>query len=256
MRASRWIWIAATFLTSTVQSIETAPFSPAVEATANKRAFEILQVLKRADNNCPGGFNPCRELGNANACCKEGTRCSTDAADNIACCAIGASCTGSLTGTKTTGTGTSFQFPNTATATATTDGGAASITGSTLDGAYPFVVLPTAFKNPESCSSYYSLCQSEYHQCTGALLGRYGVTIGGPGAGKTVQAITAAAQATSICSSLSVEACHGLYLGYCSSVATQTADADADGNDASPGRMSSLHDLALGLAVGVAGLVI
>ncbi|OQD65540.1 hypothetical protein PENPOL_c006G10276 [Penicillium polonicum] len=255
MRASWWIWIAATFLTSTVHSTETAPFTAAEKATANKRALEVLRILRRDDNNCPSGFNPCTELGNANACCKQGTNCSRDDANNIACCASGASCTGSLTGTKTTGTGTAFMFPSGATAT-TTESGAASVTGSTLDGAYPFVVVPTTFNNPETCSSYYSVCQSEYTQCTGNLMGRYGVTIGAAGGGKTVQAVTAASQATSICSSLSVEACHGINLAYCSSVATQTGSADANGNDASPARMSSLHDLVLGLAVGVAGMFI
>ncbi|KAJ5597765.1 hypothetical protein N7537_007849 [Penicillium hordei] len=255
MRASRWIWIAATFLTSTVHSTETAPFTAAEKATANKRAFEVLRILGRDDNNCPSGFNPCTELGNSNACCKQGTNCSRDDANNIACCASGASCTGSLTGTKTTGTGTGFMFPSGTSAT-TTESGAASVTGSTLDGAYPFVVVPTTFNNAETCSSYYSVCQSEYTQCTGDLMGRYGVTIGGAGGGKTVQAITAASQATSICSSLSAEACHGINLAYCSSVATQTGSADANGNDASPVRMSSLHDLVLGVAVGVAGMFI
>jgi hypothetical protein len=147
-------------------------------------------------------------------------------------------------------------FPGGASATPTSDGRAGSITGSTLDGAYPFIVVPTAFKNAETCSSYYSLCQSEYSQCTGALMGRYGVTIGGAGEGKTVQAVTAASQATSICSSLSADACHGLNLGYCGSVATQTGNADDAGNDASPVRMSSLHDLVFGLAIGVAGMFI
>lgn len=148
-----------------------------------------------------------------------------------------------------------FMFPSGASAT-TTESGAASTTGSTLDGAYPFVVVPTAFSNADTCSSYYSVCQSEYTQCAGALMGRYGVTIGGAGGGKTVEAVTAASQATSICSSLSAEACHGINLAYCSSVATQTGSSEVNGNDASPVRMSSLHDLVFGLAVGVAGMFI
>ncbi|KAI2684472.1 hypothetical protein LCP963914a_5204 [Penicillium roqueforti] len=231
------------------------PFTAAEAAIANKRAFEVLRILRRADNNCPSGYNPCTDLGNGDACCKQGTNCSRDAANNIACCASGASCTGSLTGTTTTGTGTAFMFPSGATATTTTEG-ETSATGSTLDAAYPFVVVPTSFGNAESCSSYYSVCQSEYTQCTGALMGRYGVTIDGAGGGVTVEAVTASSQATSICSSLSLEACHGINLGYCSSVATQTASAEANGNDASPVRMSSLHDLVFGLAVGVAGMFI
>lgn len=86
-------------------------------------------------------------------------------------------------------------------------------------------------------------------------MGRYGVTVGGAGAGKTVQAVTAAAQATSICSSLSVDACHGINLGYCGSVATKTGDAGAK-NNALPVPSSGLQDLALGLMVGVAGMFI
>ncbi|KAJ5333218.1 uncharacterized protein N7506_007001 [Penicillium brevicompactum] len=223
-----WIWLATTFLTTHAL---TSPFTPA--EAANRRAFEVLRILRRADN-CPSGTNPCTELGNANACCRQGTNCSRDAADNIACCATGASCTGSLTGTSTTtGTETNFMFPNAATATATTN---PSATESTIDGAYPFVY-------------------SEYAQCTGALMGRYAVTIGGEGAGKTVQAVTAQSQATSICSSLSADACHGINLAYCSSVATQTADSEANGNNA-PVRLSSLQDLALGVVVGVAGMFI
>lgn len=87
-------------------------------------------------------------------------------------------------------------------------------------------------------------------------MGRYAVTIGGSGDGKTVQAVTAASQATSICSSLSADACHGLNLNYCGTVATQTGDTEASGNNALPVRSSSLHDLALGLVVGVAGMFI
>jgi len=94
-------------------------------------------------------------------------------------------------------------------------------------------------------------------QCTGALLGRYQVTVGGAGgAGVTVQEVTATSQATSICSSLSAKACHGLGLGYCASVETATAH-DASGNAAAmSGRTSSLQDLVFGLAVGVAGVFI
>lgn len=146
-------------------------------------------------------------------------------------------------------------FPQGATATTTAPDSAPAITGSTVDGAYPFVLVPTSFANPETCSSYYSLCQSEYTQCTQALMGRYGVTVGGAGgAGVTVEAVTAASQATSICSSLSARACHGLGLNYCATVPTGAAQG-ASGNAAVP-RKTSLHDLVLGLAVGVAGVFI
>lgn len=87
-------------------------------------------------------------------------------------------------------------------------------------------------------------------------MGRYGVTVGGAGGvGVTVEAVTVPAQATSICSSLSAKACHGLGLNYCAAVETATAHG-ASGNTASLGRTSSLHDLVLGLVVGVGGLFI
>lgn len=257
MRPSWWIGIWATFLPSTVLSIETAPFSAPESIETSKRAFEVLQILRRSDNNCPAGYNPCTSLGNSGVCCIEGTNCSRDEANNIACCPTGASCTGSLTAPPTgpTETGSSFAFPQGASATTTSAGATPLITGPTIEGAYPFIDIPTSFANPATCSSYFSLCQSEYTQCTVALMGRYGVTVGGPGAGTTVQAVTAASQAPSICSSLSVRACHGLELGYCATLETGTAHG-ASGNAAVPGQASSLHDLVLGLAVGVAGMFI
>ncbi|KAJ5280963.1 hypothetical protein N7478_006335 [Penicillium angulare] len=258
MRASWWIGICATALPTTILSLETAPFSTPENVEASRRAFDVLQLLKRNDN-CPSGYHGCSSEGNANACCKTGTTCTKDSAENIACCPTGASCTGSLTGTATStatdATGSSFVFPQGATATTTTtttDSG--SETTSTVSGAYPFVYVPTSFSNAKTCSSYYSQCQSEYTGCTQDLLGRYGVTVGGSGGGVTVEAVTASSQATSICSSLSAQACHGLSLAYCASV--ETGSADATGSGASMGRASSLHDLMLGLVVGVAGMFV
>lgn len=87
-------------------------------------------------------------------------------------------------------------------------------------------------------------------------MGRYGVTVGGAGgAGVTVEAVTATAQATSICSSLSAKACHSLGLGYCASVPTSNAYG-ASGNAAVPGQTASLSDLILGLSVGIAGVFV
>lgn len=259
MRPSWWIGIWASVLPTTIYALETQPFSEPQIAESNKRAIEVLQLLKRADN-CPAGYNGCSNEGNANACCRQGTICTKDSANNIACCSNGASCTGSLTGTATSTTSRgdssgSFIFPNGATATTTeSHGSGAAATGSSLSGPYPFVNVPTTLSNSAECSSYYSLCQSEYTGCTQQLMGRYGVTVGG-GSGITVEAITASSQATSICSSLSAEACHGLSLGYCSAV--ETGGSDAAGNSAPiSGRTSSLQDLAFGLMVGVAGMFI
>ena len=85
-------------------------------------------------------------------------------------------------------------------------------------------------------------------------MGRYGVTVGGSGgAGVTVEAVTASSEATSICSSLSEKACHGLGLSYC---ATATATGVNVNANVAPRQASSLYDIAFGLVVGVAGMFV
>ncbi|KAJ5899099.1 hypothetical protein N7495_003843 [Penicillium taxi] len=250
-------WIGILSLPTTALSLQTLPFLSPQNVESNRRAFEVLQILKRDTDNCPSGYNSCSKLGNADVCCITGTTCTADAANNIACCPTGASCTGSLTGastatrTDTTTTDSSFLFPQGASATTTSSG--VTKTESTLTGPYAFVNVPTSFVNAASCTSYYSLCQSEYTACTAALYGRYGVTVGGSGGGVTVEAVTALSQATSICSSLSAAACHGLSPNYCASVSSATAGFSGNGV---PLRSSSLHDLVLGLAVGIAGIFV
>lgn len=236
------LWASIAFLASPVLSIETLPFTAAADVATSKKAFEILQLLRRA-NNCPAGFNPCTELGDSNACCQSGTICTRDAANQIACCPTGASCTGTLSATPASTT-SSFVFIQSGTNGATT-------TGPTLTGAaYPFVVIPTTFSDAAGCSSYYFLCESEYTSCTSALVGRYGVTVAGGGAGTTVAGLSPAA-AASTCSSLSMDACHGLQIGYCAAYPT---------GGSAPSRATRHHtsfrDLVLGAAVGFAGLFV
>ncbi|KAA8644600.1 hypothetical protein EYZ11_010919 [Aspergillus tanneri] len=240
-------WISPTLFASTVLSIETLPFTPPRTTEADKRAYDILQLLKR-DDNCPAGYNACTNMDKSDICCKQGSRCTRDAADNIACCPTGASCTGSLTGDS--GRSTSFRFPQTATATQTTAPNDATITGSTIPGAYPFVLVPTTFPNAGVCSSYYSLCESDYTKCVSSLGGGYAVTVGGGGAGVTRGG--GAPSAVSTCASLSQEACHGLKLGYCETYHTRGYDE----SKANSGRASSLQDLVFGVIIGAAGMFI
>ncbi|OJJ49358.1 hypothetical protein ASPZODRAFT_61042 [Penicilliopsis zonata CBS 506.65] len=256
------IWIPITLLVTAVASIELQPFTtPTAAGSPSRRAFEVLQILRRADN-CPSGYSDCSNEGNSDVCCKSGTVCTRDAADNIACCSTGASCTGTLGSATTTTTGTdtssSFRFTQTDAATTTTsDSTTSTITGSTLSGAaYPFIVLPTTFSNAQTCSSYYSLCQSEYTACTASLVGRYGVTVAGSGGGITVAGATGTSAAVSICSSLSLEACHDLHLSNCAAYGTATTGAYQVGGAAAARQTAGVQDLVLGLAVGVAGMFI
>lgn len=259
MKAS-WCFIALSLI-STALSAEndTSPFYPPKEAQAetNRRAHVVLQVLnKRVANNCPSGYNPCSNLNNLNICCKHDSRCSRDAADNIACCPTGASCTGNLAATTST---SSFMFPQYATASATDHSTCGPVsTGSTLSGPYPFISVPTTFSDAATCSSYYSRCETDYTRCTSSLGngGQYGVTVAGDGgAGVTVQGGGATPVAT-VCSSLRLDACHGLNLGYCNSYHNGQDGESGASSFASAGRVPSLQDLVFGVTIGAAGMFI
>lgn len=249
MKPATWLWpaflgsaLSTTPPTPTPTPTPTSPFHAPQTASPQNLAQEHL--FKRADN-CPGGYNPCNNLGRSDICCESDARCSADAANNIACCPTGASCTGSLTATDTgAGTGSAGV------------GNTVSLTGSTIPGAaYPFVVIPSTFADAAACTGYYSLCRSEYAACTASLGGgqggRYGVTVAGPnGAGVTVGpgASTAPSGAVSVCSSLSMRACHGMNLGDCGS--------GSNGGNGAVGRRTSVQDLFLGVVVGVAGMFV
>ncbi|KAL2828924.1 hypothetical protein BDW59DRAFT_142514 [Aspergillus cavernicola] len=238
-------WIATTFLASTVLSIESIPFAHPLTASpeTNRRAYNILQLLKR-DGNCPSGYSACDDLGNSDICCQTDSICTSDEENHIACCPSGASCTGTLTGSNSG----SFSFPTSdATATATDGDDEPTITGSTISGAYPFVVVPTSFSDADVCSSYYDRCESDYTQCITQLGGGYGVTVTGGGADFTQDGGATGAVAT--CSILSQSACHGLNLGVCGNY-----EGGTDG--AGSRRTSSLQDLVVGVVVGVAGFFI
>lgn len=242
--------------TATVSTV--VPFDrPLPAEEPQKRAFEVLQILnKRVANDCPSGYNPCSTLDNPKICCRSGSRCARDAADNIACCPTGASCTGSLFATTTDTS--SFRFPQYGTAASTTSdetSQGALATGSTMPGAYPFVYVPTTFSDATTCSAYYTRCETDYARCTASLgnggSGQWGVT---GAAGVTVQGGAAAQETGSTCSSLQLEACHGLNMGYCNSYNSGKQDSESVG---SPVRAaSSPRDLVFGVVVAVAGMLI
>ncbi|KAL3480607.1 hypothetical protein BJX99DRAFT_219872 [Aspergillus californicus] len=234
--------IAATFLASSVLSIENIPFAHPLTASpeTNRRAFNILQLLKR-DGNCPTGYSACDNLDNSDICCRTDSICTSDEANHIACCPSGVSCTGSLTGSSTGG----FASPTSDTTATATDSDDATLTGSSMPGAFPFTSVPTSFSDADICSSYYDRCESDYTSCITYLGGGYGVTVTGGGADMT----QGATGAVSTCSSLSQAACHGLNLGVCGNY-----EGGTDG--AGFRRTSSLHDLVVGMIVGVAGFFI
>ncbi|KXJ89222.1 hypothetical protein Micbo1qcDRAFT_235539 [Microdochium bolleyi] len=163
--------------------------------------------LQRAVS-CPGGYFSCEDRGSAflGVCCRNGQQCALDGNNQAACCPQGNVCTGAAP----TGTGVPpvSYVPNTY---------------------FSFPYIYTSFRNTGACSSAVSQCNANYQACTADLAGAnsgYGVTIAVPGGGGTTVAPTRApvalATATSVCQSLSREACRGLQ----SSVCTQTGTAN------------------------------
>ncbi|KAL4874334.1 hypothetical protein BJY04DRAFT_204043 [Aspergillus karnatakaensis] len=254
MKTPTWMALTAAFLIpSTLShsvSLDPLPFDHPITASpdSNRRAYEALQELNKRDGDCPLGYDACNNLDNPGICCRADSVCTSDEANHIACCPSSASCTGTLSGSSSGG----FQFP---TATPTSDDDddddepSHTLTGSTLDGAYPFLVVPTTFSDADQCSSYYDRCEEDYTKCITHMGGGYGVTVTGGGADFTQAGGGSGAVAT--CSSLSREACHGLNLGVCGNY-----EGGTDGAACRSGRTSSLQDLVMGVVVGVAGFFI
>ncbi|EAS31578.3 uncharacterized protein CIMG_07057 [Coccidioides immitis RS] len=229
----------------------TSPFhQPVIDGSdiIARDGIEALLLLKR-QNGCPAGFNSCAFLDAPGACCQRDTICSRDDANNIACCPTGAACTGILTQSSSATTSSGFMFPEPGTATTTNP---PSLTGSTVPNApFPFVYIPTSFRDQPECVQSYSGCVSQFQACASSLGGVNGVTISGAdGAGTTVQGVEPTADAQSICLSLSREACYGLQEAYC------TAFQDGSSGASPPStRTSPLYEILTGLGIALAGMI-
>lgn len=195
-----------------IPSVFTPFFPPHLDGTFLSNSTLIIpgkhDLLKR-NGNCPANFNSCSKIaGGSEACCNANAVCTMDFANNVACCNKGATCTGTIN-------------PPTAASTAT-------MTGATYvsNAFFPFPYIPTTYINSAACMTAYSACQTNYALCTQDVGGGgFAVTVSAPGGGITVApTITAlgAASATSICSSLSDQACSGLQTSNCAAYGTAT----------------------------------
>jgi hypothetical protein len=208
-----------------VPSIFASFYEPHVDDSLlrNESSIATEHDLLKRDGNCPVNFNACLQDGYGGACCTVGAVCTTDGARNVACCPIGATCTGTITaGAAATTTGGGGVFgsattttTNTATIAPTTAGPVSVITNAF----FPFPIIATSYPNSAACNSAYLACQTNYAACTANLQGGgFGVTVVAPQGGVTV-APTAqnlgASSATSICSSLSQQACYGIVSENC-----------------------------------------
>ncbi|KAI9800350.1 MAG: hypothetical protein M1825_004120 [Sarcosagium campestre] len=232
------------------------------DSSSESNAARALELNKRQQSVCSSDWNFCTALDAPNACCTPGTNCQRDEGGNVACCLTRAKCIGTISSaTSTSGRSTSGSSevgaggfliaggvaPTTAATTTTSTTGMTSTAmttgGSTANRAYSFASYPSSFSNSQVCSSVFSACSSEFNRCTLAVggSGTNGVTVAGPGVGATVG--QGGASASSVCSSLSSSACHGVVLQSCAFTAAAAVPTDC----------VPLYGVGAGIAFGLAG---
>jgi hypothetical protein len=122
---------------------------------------------------------------------------------------------GVATATGGFGTPTTTTAITTAITTATTTAPVSILTNPY----FPFPIIATSYPNSASCNVAYEACQTNYAACTVNLQGGgFGVTVVAPQGGVTVSPTAqnlGEASATSICSSLSQQACYGIVSENC-----------------------------------------
>ena len=192
---------------------------------------DSLFELFRRQNACQAGYNPCTNLGAANACCNVNAICTVDPNNFVACCPTGASCTGTIgaatasatSGLLVAGTSTTGNIAPTTTGNSLLPASTANFVQSTVANQYfPFLYIPTTFANAGVCSSYYTSCQSEYASCITSLGGVVQATTTAPAATNIQltarQLAGATGSAATICSSLYSQGCYNLQQAYCASL--------------------------------------
>lgn len=240
-------------------AVQYSPFlAPDSNPARNFNGLINLDLFRRS-SECP---TQCSEM-NSLACCPKDTICGLDGAGNIACCPNNAACTGNLGGgggvaaTPAPIAGSNAKPAGAAPGTHAIDGDR-----TVANSFYPYPYLPTTYASAAQCTSSFSSCQMESAQCTGLLEGGgMAVTIAGPNGGVTQAGAMPVASAESICSSLSVEACHGLALTQCATLGgakgAAAASFDAGMASAAPTNYpTALYGVVLGMAIGVAAQVI
>ncbi|KFA59999.1 hypothetical protein S40285_08555 [Stachybotrys chlorohalonatus IBT 40285] len=181
--------------------------SPAV-ATFLPAAF----LFKR--QSCPSNTFECpTSLGAVfeDICCANGQTCAFDEDNQPACCPAGTICTG-----------TAPDSPPTAFPTAPV-----SYVPNTY---FSFPYAATTYPNSAACESAVSVCSRNYEVCTSGLGGGSGfaVTIDVPGGGGVTVDGTGAnlgPAVTSVCSSLSSEACSDMEATSCDTFGPDSASA-------------------------------
>ncbi|KAI1365612.1 hypothetical protein F5Y08DRAFT_172623 [Xylaria arbuscula] len=235
MRPQRCRQLTAIFSIAAITStLHTALANP-VDPLGYSDALDFFPIHQR-DVTCPANYFSCEDQGTQfeGACCENGQTCSLDAQQSAACCPTTATCTGVAPGTG------------------------ATATASYVSNAYfAFPAIATSFSNAAACTSALHDCTDNYDACVQGLEGAnagYGVTVQVPGATTVVQAQTTlpSATATSICSTLSLQACHGLSNGLCHA-GTQGGFTIGSANGAPRPTAACMAGILAGVGLGIVG---
>ncbi|KAI0172005.1 hypothetical protein GGR52DRAFT_548619 [Hypoxylon sp. FL1284] len=203
--------------------------------------FEDYAAVRKREIDCPNNYFSCEDHGAAFAgtCCENGQLCALDAHSQAACCPTTATCTGVAptgpTPTVSYVSNTYFSFP----------------------------YIQTSFPNSVACSSALDQCSRNYQACVtglgdGGSGQAWGVTVVVPGGGGTTVAATTgtglpAPTATSICSSLSSEACYNLQGSQCTQAGTTGGFVIGTGNHAPRPTAACVAGVIAGVGLGLMG---
>ncbi|KAI1175399.1 hypothetical protein F4777DRAFT_332475 [Nemania sp. FL0916] len=223
----------------TVTPTATLALANAVDPLGYSGVRDFFPIEQRAVV-CPADYFSCEDKGPQfkGACCETGQVCSLDAYQSAACCPTSATCTGVAPG-----------------------GGPTAMPSYISNPYFTFPVIPTSFSNVAACTTALRDCSGNYNACLKDLGGGgtgagYGVTIQVPGVGGTTvaqaQTTLAAATATSVCSSLSLAACHGLSNGLCSA-GTQGGFTIGSANSAPRPTAACMAGVLAGVGLGIVG---
>lgn len=197
--------------------------SPTYTAATTQFLFDRAQ--------CPGNTFPCpTSLGVifSDICCQSGQLCALDANSNAACCPSGYGIFSKYGSSLLSNEVVSCRAVCTGTAPTSVSGGNPTFIPSYVSNSYfSFPYAPTSFPNSAECESAARACSKNYDSCLTKLGGSgYAVTVDVPGGGGTTvngDSRDLGTSATSICASLSNQACSKAQATNCDSFGQRSA---------------------------------
>ena len=96
--------LLGTFLQESLTSDDNSTTTLPVTSPSIPEPTALLDRRQQVLSNCPTSYNNCGNLGASGLCCAHTAVCSADYAAHVACCPLGAACTGTIASVITGGT--------------------------------------------------------------------------------------------------------------------------------------------------------